>query len=348
MHLWYLRNIRATKVFHALMKLRLKFFKHCDRVVFMNLSRKFLVIFVCCCIVIGASFGAVHYIATNKSATKQNTIVYIPSGSGLLRVSWILKNNGLIHTPWHFRLISSLKGENGSLRAGEFEIMAGASVEDILLTITKGELYKRLLTIPEGSSNIQVAEILDMAPGLEKPTIMPEEGYLLPDTYFYHYGSKSSDILEQMAQKLTFELDLLWYQRPDDFPLMSKHELLTLASIVEKETSLDRERTRVAAVFLNRLKKGMRLQSDPTVIYGITGGKLLDRRLTKADIKQKTEYNTYRINGLPPGPIANPGIASIKAVLMAEPVKDLYFVADGTGGHAFATTLRDHNRNVKK
>lgn len=314
----------------------------------MNLSRNLVVVFVCCCIAIGASFAAVRYIATNKSATIENTIIYIPSGSGLLRVSWILKNSGLIRTPWHFRLISTLNGENTSLRAGEFEIVAGASVQDILLIITKGELYKRLFTIPEGSSNIQIADILELAPGLEKPTIMPEEGYLLPDTYFYHYGSKTSDILEQMAQKLTFELDLLWHQRPDSFPLLSKHQLLTLASIVEKETSLDSERSRVAAVFLNRLKKGMRLQSDPTVIYGITGGKLLDRRLTQADLKQKTDYNTYRIKGLPPGPIANPGIASIKAVLRAAPVKDLYFVADGTGGHAFATTLREHNKNVKK
>ncbi len=314
----------------------------------MNLNRKMVVIFVCCCIAIIASYAAVHHIATNKSTTTQNTIIYIPPGSGLLRVSWVLKNEGLIRAPWHFRLISSLNGKNTSLRAGEFEIVAGASVEDILFTITKGELYKRLFTIPEGSSNIQVAEILDAAPGLEKPTIMPEEGYLLPDTYFYHYGSKTSDILEQMAQKLTFELDLLWHQRPDNFPLMSKHQLLTLASIVEKETSIDNERSRVAAVFLNRLKKGMRLQSDPTVIYGITGGKLLDRRLTQADLKEQTDYNTYRIRGLPPGPIANPGIASIKAVLRPAPIKDLYFVADGTGGHAFAKTLREHNKNVKK
>ena len=314
----------------------------------MNLSRNVVVILVCCCIAIAATFAAVHTIATGKNTVKENTIIYIPSGSGLLRVSWILKNKDLIRAPWHFRLISTLNGENTSLRAGEFEIIAGASVEEILFTITKGELYKRLFTIPEGSSNIQIAEILDAAPGLEKPTIMPEEGYLLPDTYFYHYGSKTSAILEQMAQKLIFELDPLWHQRPDDFPLISKHQLLTLASIVEKETSIDSERSRVAAVYLNRLKKGMRLQSDPTVIYGITGGKLLDRRLTKADLKERTDYNTYRIRGLPPGPIANPGIASIKAVLRPAAVNDLYFVADGTGGHAFAKTLREHNKNVKK
>ncbi len=317
-------------------------------VVTMNLSRILLATLAYVCIALGTVGGAIYYIAHSKNSVDQNTLVYIPPGSGLLRISWILKNNNIIRSPWQFRLISTVNGMNSQLRAGEFEIVAGASVSAILDTITKGKLYKRRLIIPEGSSNVQIADIIKIAPGLEVPDIMPEEGYLLPETYFYHYGSKSSDIIEQMAQGLSEKLDKVWAQRPPNFSLRSKHELLTLASIIEKETSLESERKRVAAVFLNRLHRGMRLQSDPTVIYGITGGYKLDRRLTAADINQATEYNTYRIKGLPPGPIANPGLASIEAVINAAPVKDLYFVADGTGGHAFATTLDEHNKNVKK
>lgn len=313
----------------------------------MSLSRNLMFAIAFIVIALGAMGVSIYSIAHSKHPSEQNTLVYIPPGSGLLRVSWILKNNNLINAPWHFRLISTLYGKNSALKAGEFEIVAGSSVDDILLKITQGELYKRVLTIPEGFSNAQIAEIIDAAPGLEKPDLMPEEGYLLPETYFYHYGAKTSDILEQMAQKLNDELDMVWLQRPENFQLKTKHALLTLASIVEKETSLDSERTRVAAVFLNRLTKRMRLQSDPTVIYGITGGKLLERRLTADDLNEKTDYNTYRIYGLPPGPIANPGVASIEAVIHAEPSNDLYFVADGTGGHAFAATLREHNKNVK-
>lgn len=314
----------------------------------MNLSRLLISILAYVCIILGTAGGAIDHIARAKYTAEQNTLVYIPAGSGLLRVSWILKNNNLIRSPWHFKLISSVNDKNSQLRAGEFEIEAGASVDTILLKITQGKIHKRRLIIPEGSSNAQITEIIAAAPGLSMLDILLPEGYLLPETYFYHYGSDTSVVLEQMAQKLSDKLDMVWQQRPANFPLKSKHELLTLASIVEKETALESERSRVAAVFLNRLKRGMRLQSDPTVIYGITGGKLLNRRLTAADLNRTTGYNTYKIRGLPPGPIANPGIASLKAVIHAAPVKDLYFVADGTGGHAFATTLREHNKNVKK
>lgn len=314
----------------------------------MILSRLLLSILAYVCIILGTVGGAIDHIAQAKYPTEQNTLVYIPPGTGLLRISWILKNNNLIRSPRHFKLISSVNGKNSLLRAGEFEIEAGASVDAILHKITQGKLHKRRLIIPEGSSNEQIIEIIAAAPGLKMPVIMPAEGYLLPETYFYHYGADTSALLEQMAQKLSDKLDMVWQQRPANFLLKSKHELLTLASIVEKETALDTERTRVAAVFLNRLKRGMRLQSDPTVIYGITGGKLLSRRLTAADLNRTTDYNTYKIRGLPPGPIANPGIASLEAIIHAAPVKDLYFVADGTGGHAFAATLREHNKNVRK
>ncbi len=314
----------------------------------MSLSRFFIWVVAFSCIVVGTLSGAIDHFSHKKSTTKENSLLYVPPGSGMLRISWILKNNNLIQEPWHFKLLSSINGANNRLRAGEFEIQAGASLRDILSALTVGKLHKRRLIIPEGTSNAQIADIFEAAPGLKRPDILPEEGYLLPETYFYHYGSETTVLIEQMSQQLTNTLDTLWNERSPDFPLKSKHELLTLASIVEKETGVASERKRVAGVFLNRLKRGMRLESDPTVIYGITNGLPLERRLRKSDLKRVTEYNTYKIKGLPRGPIANAGLASIEAVLNAAPGEDLFFVADGSGGHAFSKTLRQHNKNVRK
>lgn len=314
----------------------------------MSMSRFLLGIIAYVCIAIGTVGGALDHIAHKSGSHDTSAYIYIPPGSGLLRISWLLKNQGVISVPWHFEVISTLNGMNSRLRAGEFEIKAHASVQEILSIITEGQLYKRLLVIPEGLSNLQIEAIIDAAPGLDLVGALPPEGYILPDTYFYHYGTKASDFFAALEIKMNQELDALWIKRPENFPIKSKHDLLTLASIVEKETGLAGERHKVAAVFLNRLKRGMRLQSDPTVIYGITQGLPLDRRIKSSDLKADTAYNTYRIRGLPPGPIANPGRASIEAVIFAEPAKYLYFVADGSGGHAFAASLAEHNKNVRQ
>ena len=217
--------------------------------------------------------------------------------------------------------------------------------------MTKGETVVRSFTIPEGLTVAEAMEIVAKAKGLAgaMPSSLPDEGRLLPETYHYSYYDSKAQAVRRMEKALDDALAKAWAGRDEGLPLNSPEEALILASIVEKETGVKAERARVAAVFLNRLRKGMRLQSDPTVIYGITQGKgPLGRDLTRADLDTLTPWNTYEITGLPPTPIANPGLASIKAVLHPEQSDDLYFVADGSGGHAFSKTLNEHNRNVAK
>jgi UPF0755 protein len=206
----------------------------------------------------------------------------------------------------------------------------------------------RRLTIAEGLTVAEVYELLEEAHGLtgELPP-PPPEGSLLPETYFYAFGDPRAELVRRMQRAMDDVLAELWPRRAEDLPLDGRAEALTLASIVDKETASAAERAKVAAVFVNRLRRGMRLQADPTVIYGLTAGEgPLGRSLTRRDWADDSDYNTYRIDGLPPGPIANPGRAAIEAVLNPAAVDYLYFVADGSGGHAFARTLDEHNRNV--
>ena len=219
---------------------------------------------------------------------------------------------------------------------------------DILKILTEGEVYVRRITFAEGLSSAEILDMVGAAEGLEGdlPESLPE-GSLLPETYHYVRGDTRGDLLARMRAARDAALDELWTERAEGLPVESKEEAVILASIVEKETALADERPQVAAVFLNRLKRGMPLQSDPTVVYGLTQGKEpLGRALTYDDLRSETAYNTYVIPRLPPGPIANPGRAAIAAVLNPADVSFLYFVADGTGGHAFANTLEEHNRNV--
>jgi UPF0755 protein len=240
-------------------------------------------------------------------------------------------------------------GEERPLQAGEYRFAARLSMRQVMEQMIEGATIVHRLTIPEGLTSAEIVALVAAAPDLDGsvPAALPMDGTLLPETYFYSRGDTRAQLLERMRKGMSDALAELWPARDGAVPLKSVAEAVTLASIVEKETGLAKERPHVASVFFNRLAQGMPLQSDPTVIYALTGGKgPLGRGLTKADLQVANPYNTYVNPGLPPGPIANPGRASLEAVLHPDSTKDLYFVADGNGGHAFAATLDEHNRNV--
>jgi UPF0755 protein len=216
--------------------------------------------------------------------------------------------------------------------------------------IASGRTVVRRLTIAEGTTTAQAVSLLRAAEGLEgEIAASPGEGELLPETYFYSWGDSRERLLARQRRAMADALADLWAKRASDLPIKTPQEAVVLASIVEKETGVPEERPRIAAVFLNRLKRGMRLQADPTVIYGLTEGKVpLDRPLSRADLETRHVWNTYVVDGLPPTPIANPGRAALEAVLKPVDTEELYFVSDGTGRHVFARTLAEHNRNVQR
>jgi len=275
--------------------------------------------------------------------------VEIPPGSGLNTIARRLENAGAIESADIFRLGTRFKQAERSLKAGEYEIAPQASMADILALLQSGKTIERRVTVPEGLTSLQIVAILNDTDTLTgEIDAVPPEGSLAPETYFFTRGESRTAILERMRSAQSAIIEELWDDRADDLPFDTKDEALILASIVEKETGVSSERARVAGVFVNRLRKGMRLQTDPTVIYGVAGGEGLDRPISRADLKDVNPYNTYVIGGLPPTPIANPGKASIEAALNPATTPDFYFVADGTGGHAFARTLAEHNRNVRE
>lgn len=281
--------------------------------------------------------------------------IVIPQGEGRIAIAERLEREGIITNRWTFVggvLMQNLFGnkKRQELKAGEYELAQGASMRQVMETLSQGKSILYKVTIPEGLTSQQIIERLKSEASLSgEIAAVPAEGTLLPDTYLFSKGTSRQEIVERMqADMRTFVSDL-WEKRSPDLPLRSLDDAVTFASIVEKETGQADERNRVAAVFYNRLKKGMRLQSDPTIIYGIVGGAgSLGRGITRADIDTKTAYNTYQINGLPPGPIANPGKQSLTSTFTPAKTNDLYFVADGTGGHAFSETLKDHNSAVQK
>ena len=274
--------------------------------------------------------------------------IVIPQGAGLQGIADALSREGVIDEPRVFMIGAKVSGAARRLKAGEFLFVAGASARDVMHTLQFGETVARKVTFAEGLTSRQITDRLSSVEGLTgEISPVPVEGTLLPETYYFSFGDSRQTIVDRMTASMRETLDTLWAKRDPNLPFKTKEEAVILASIIEKETAVAEERPLVAGVFVNRLNRGMRLQSDPTVAYGIAPDGL-KRALTRADLKQPTPYNTYVIKGLPPGPIANPGRSSIAAALSPAQTPYLYFVADGTGGHAFAKTLAEHNRNVAK
>ncbi len=276
-------------------------------------------------------------------------VVYLPRGSGVGEITERLARIGAIERPWLFRIALRLTGRDRRLQAGEYRLEPHMSPSQILDRIEHGSVILHRVTVPEGLTVAEVyamLEEIDFLTGALPPP--PGEGRLLPETYLFPRDASRREVVRRMREALDTALAEAWKSRADDLPLKTPAELLTLASIIEKETSREEEYPVVAGVFVNRLRKGMRLQSDPTVIYAITGGRRpLGRRLTRADLAIDSPYNTYLHTGLPPTPISNPGRRALFAAAHPARVTYLYFVADGTGGHAFSTTLGEHNRKVR-
>ena len=277
-------------------------------------------------------------------------VVNVPRGSGMRDIADILSREGVIDQPWLFIGGVLVLKAREDLKAGEYEFKAHSSMRDVVATIVEGKVVAHLVSIPEGLTSEQiVARLLQdnvLAGDIKQ---IPREGSLLPDTYNFARGITREQMVQRMQQAQQRLLHEIWEHRAPDLPLKTPDQLVVLASLVEKETGKPEERTRVAAVFVNRLKQRMKLQSDPTIIYGLVGGKgTLGRPIMKSEIEQPTPYNTYIIDGLPPGPIANPGRASLEATANPARTRELYFVADGTGGHAFAETYEQHQKNVTR
>ena len=278
--------------------------------------------------------------------------VLIRPNSGVAEIAELLERRGMISDARIFRLGLRFYGNDSRVQAGEYEVKAAASMHQIMDLLVSGRSILHSLTIPEGLTVTQAFRRIAAAEELdgEMPAEAPPEGSLAADTVRFTRGMKRQELVNRLVADQKALVESIWARRSADLPIDSIEEFVTLASIVEKETGRADERSRVAAVFINRLKKGMRLQSDPTIIYGIFGGegKPADRPIYRSDIDTPTPYNTYTINGLPPGPIAIPGRASLEAVANPSKTEDLYFVADGTGGHVFAATLEEHNENVAR
>lgn len=315
---------------------------------------KFLFTFV---IIAGLGMAVLAWFYVGRELPKEGPlaaekIVYVPPGSGVRQIGAALAENGVIADEWMFRAGAWVMKVGGSLKAGEYKFAPHISVADAIRLLQSGKTYQRQLTIPEGLTSYEIVELVNAAEALDGTldiSRLPAEGTLLPETYNYTYGEKRTAIIDRMAAGMKKVLAEYWPKRDPKSVIKNETEWVTMASVVERETALTTERPRVAGVFLNRLKIGMPLQSDPTTIYAVTEGKgKLGRPLTTADLRIDSPYNTYVAAGLPPGPIANPGRESLIAVLQPEAHQYLYFVADGTGGHAFGKSLDEHNANVAK
>jgi UPF0755 protein len=262
-------------------------------------------------------------------------------------VGEILAESGVVADALSFRVAAFITSGKGPLRAGEFTFPEHASLFSALTILRSGKPVQHRLTIPEGLTAAQIALLLDRATALDGETPVPNEGEMMPETYAYTFGTSRTALVDRARAAMDRNVSQIWAARTADLPLATPRDLVTLASIVERETSRPEERAHVAAVFLNRLRRGMKLQSDPTTAYAASGGLATnDRGLTRSDLDSPNPYNTYVAPALPPGPIASPGLAALQAVAKPLATDDLYFVADGNGGHVFAKTLEDHNRNV--
>jgi peptidoglycan lytic transglycosylase G len=278
------------------------------------------------------------------------TVVVIPRGEGMSAIADRLEREGVIADRRIFVASALYFRAQDKLKAGEYAIKKNASIREVLDTLVEGKAILYSVSLPEGLTSMQIVDRLNNNPELTGSTaVIPPEGSLLPDTYRFARGTRRDELVARMQDEQTKFIDKIWATRAAGLPVKTKQEAVTLASIVEKETGRADERPRVAAVYVNRLKANMRLESDPTIIYGLSGGKgTLGRGILRSELEQMTPYNTYRIKGLPPTPIANPGRPAIEAVLRPAKTSELFFVADGTGGHVFAEKYEDHQKNVAK
>src|SRR5205085_3859316 len=277
----------------------------------------------------------------------QDKVVNVPRG-GIRDTADLLVREGVIDQPSLFIAGALLLKAQNELKYGEYRFTRNASLRDVVDTIIEGKVVQHAFTIAEGLTSDQIVQRL-----VENETLtgnirdIPREGTLLPETYRFTFGTTREQMIQRMRQAQQRAVQEIWDRRTSDLPIKTPEQLVTLASIIEKETGKPEERTRVAAVFVNRLRQKMTLQSDPTIIYGLVGGKgSLGRPIMRSEIEQPTPYNTYVIDGLPPGPIANPGRASLEAAANPARTKELYFVADGTGGHVFSDNYSEHQKNV--
>ena len=282
------------------------------------------------------------------TATKN---IVIARGAGPATMAKVLHDEGVIAHDRLFRVALLIDPAPKPIKAGEYEIPPHISMQALVDLLQSGKVVQRRLTVPEGTTTAEIVEQVRKTEALTgEITLDLKEGDLLPETYFYSRDDTRDGLLLRMKEAMDKTLDEAWRKRAAGLPLVTRREALVLASMIEKETAIPAERPRVAAVFLNRLRRRMKLESDPTVIFGLTGGKgVLNRDLTRADLMSTSPYNTYMVTGLPPGPICNPGRASIVAATNPAPRdRSLYFVADGQGGHVFAANLLEHNRNVER
>ncbi len=299
------------------------------------------------CVVGGLGFWWGERALTAPGPLTAEKTVMIPRGVGIAEMGELLERESVVRDARMFQIGKYVR--QAEVKAGEYVFKPGQSIISVLDTLSSGKVVLHRVSIPEGLTSQQIVARLMENEMLSGTPAVPKEGTLLPDTYRVPRGYSREQLVQQMAEAQKKMLDGLWAKRDPSLPLKNPQDLVILASIVEKETGEADERNRVAAVFVNRLNKKMKLQSDPTIIYGIVGGKgSLGRPISRADINMPTAYNTYAIEGLPPGPIANPGREALAAVASPAKTNDLFFVADGTGGHAFAETLADHNKNVTR
>ena len=299
--------------------------------------------------------GAAYYYGRQKleapGPLQEDKVVNIPARAGMADIADVLQREGVIdNNRWAFiGAVLAMKARS-ELKPGEYSFQKSASLHDVIGTIVEGKVVQHSVTIPEGLTSEQIVARLsdnDIFAGSVRE--VPREGTLLPETYKFPRGTTRDQVIQRMQQAQKRALAEIWERRSPDVPLKSPDQLVTLASIVEKETGKPDERSRVAAVFVNRLRQKIKLQSDPTIIYGLVGGKgTLGRPIKRSEITQPSPYNTYVIEGLPPGPISNPGRASLEATANPARTRDLYFVADGSGGHAFTETYDQHQKNVAK
>lgn len=303
----------------------------------------------------GALFGGYAYLTWKiedegpRTADGAPRLVVLERGAGLSEISETLEDQGVIDNALWLQIKARYEGGAGRMQAGEYAFPSGASVAEVYEQIVEGRVVQHPVTVPEGAPSVVVAQIVNEADVLSgDPVEPPEEGSLLPETYLVQRGTDRAELIGRMQAAQDALMDELWPDRRPDLPFETREEAIVLASVVEKETALAGERPRIAAVFVNRLRRGMRLESDPTIIYGVTRGLPLGRGIRRSEIDAVTDWNTYQMDGLPKTPIANPGRESIAAVLNPPDTDELFFVADGSGGHAFARTDAEHARNVAR